>query len=938
MYQDLLKLLNMSLTGSFIILFVLLARLALRKAPKIYSYALWAVVLFRLLCPVSFSAPVSLLGALEAPAATESHTVEYISPTIVHDAYPAVDIPATTIDNAINAILPQGEEQTVADPLELPVSLATILWLWGMAALVTYSVISLLFLRRKLIGAVPLHGNVYLADHIDSPFVMGLVRPKIYLPSTLSESEQSYILLHERHHIRRGDHVWKLLGFIALCIHWFNPLVWVSFVLATKDMEMSCDEAVLKKMGGDIRADYSASLLSLATGRRIIAGAPLAFGEGDTRGRIKNALKWRESPAWVKALCAVCCGLVVVLCAANPAEKDTTAPEPFGHSYRVVEVLYDNPKTSESFESWVQGAFTLTADYGLTSREGNTWLNIGSFREADLPDTIDAQLRKDNKKAWKCVASEAPATALYYLMHQKDGTVLLAQGYTASPSSPQDTISFVWKLERTDYVTCQVHEGNSTTDLGDLGWYPNGFDFDYDALHTATVYGSGSLGFTVEDAEETLTVEEHYYVQSEEGTEINKRIHTLYPAADGVFYLPVERRNNYDEYAIYCVAHDVGKYIVRVNFPFQADTTVTDGYYVTGEQIYKSLTGGAFYPDGDNGLRYFIYNDTLTVTDRATGASTTYPVVWNWTAYPYEENPITPKIFLEDGVLWQTITNDLALAKIGGQLVVVDNKPELANVFTLVPDTGYIPTSPLVTAVTEVVKDTFFHNNTFNTCGRAHYVILDTRELMLDSSPSSNPLTIVDLLALGMDFQMEDGALTPIREKAMEMTLTFEEQEDAYILTDQESTILADAGEYDLALRQACYSQAVSYFGIDTEAVITKLFDAIASSPAVSSNPGDYIDAHGWEYLELQFYGDYTLRYLFEQFLAGGQTDLKGYLMRILLDDMAPESALRLNAGTGQEYFDAWLEAGRDTESEIGIARMEHEYPAAWLALRMAEA
>ena len=118
-------LLNMTLTGSFIILFVLLARLSLKKAPKIYSYALWAVVLFRLLCPVSFSAPVSLLGALEAPAATRDHTVEYISPTIVHDAYPSVDIPVTTIDNAINDTLPQGQEQTAADPLEAPAAAAT---------------------------------------------------------------------------------------------------------------------------------------------------------------------------------------------------------------------------------------------------------------------------------------------------------------------------------------------------------------------------------------------------------------------------------------------------------------------------------------------------------------------------------------------------------------------------------------------------------------------------------------------------------------------------------------------------------------------------------------------------------------------------------------------------------------------------------------------
>ena len=196
---------------------------------------------------------------------------------------------------------------------------------------------------------------------------------------------------------------------------------------------------------------------------------------------------------------------------------------------------------------------------------------------------------------------------------------------------------------------------------------------------------------------------------------------------------------------------------------------------------------------------------------------------------------------------------------------------------------------------------------------------------------------MVDLLALGIDFRVEEGALVPIREKALSMTLTFEEQGGAYLLTDQESTVLPDLGDHDLALRQGCYSQAASYFGIDTGAVVAKLFDAIASSPAASSSPGDYISAHGWEHMELQFYGDYTLKYIFGQFLAGEETGLRGHLMRILLDELAPESALRLQAGTGQEYFDAWLKAAQATEEEIGIARMEHEYPAAWLALQMAE-
>ena len=320
---------NMSVTASVVIVFVLLARLLLKKAPKIFSYALWAVVLFRLLCPVSITTGFSLLGLFDAPVTeTTTHTtaVEYIPQDVVHTPAPEVKLPVPGVNQSVNEALPQGDEQTAADPLEAPVALATLAWLAGIGVLAVYSVVSLLRLRRKLIGAVPLRDNIYLADYIDSPFVMSIFRPKIYLPSSLSEQEQGYIILHEQHHIRRGDHIIKALAFLALCVHWFNPLVWVAFVLSAKDMEMSCDEAVVKKLGEGIRADYSASLLSLATGRRIIAGTPLAFGEGDTKSRIRNLLSWKQPKLWITVTAAVVCVAVVAACAANPHGAPAETP------------------------------------------------------------------------------------------------------------------------------------------------------------------------------------------------------------------------------------------------------------------------------------------------------------------------------------------------------------------------------------------------------------------------------------------------------------------------------------------------------------------------------------------------------------------------------------------------------------------------------------
>lgn len=323
-YTFMPKLFNMSLTASVAIVLVILLRLMLKKAPKVISYALWGVVLFRLLCPVSIGSNFSVYNLFDAPAqesGTITSVIEYVPSNIVHTEYPSVALPVPGISDVINDALPQGQEQLVADPLEAPMSFATYVWMIGVLVMAIYSIASYIRLRRKLSVVVPLRDNIFIADDIKSPFVVGLFRPKIYLPCNLGDKEQEYIILHEQHHIKRLDHVMKALAFLALAIHWFNPLVWVAFILASKDMEMSCDEAVIRKIGGDVRSDYSASLLTLATGRRIIAGTPLAFGEGDTKGRINNLSKWKKPAVWVVIVAVIACIILAVCLLTNPEAK-----------------------------------------------------------------------------------------------------------------------------------------------------------------------------------------------------------------------------------------------------------------------------------------------------------------------------------------------------------------------------------------------------------------------------------------------------------------------------------------------------------------------------------------------------------------------------------------------------------------------------------------
>lgn len=360
------QILNMSMTGSVVILFVMLARLILKRSPKIFSYALWSAVLFRLLCPVALTAPVSVLEPFqpEVKEASDSTSIVYYLPAQLDQGREFTFVPAEN---------PSGnpsEQEDAVSHSELDVmQAASCIWVTGVVAMLLYSAVQYVRLRGKLVGAVVYRGNVYLADYINTPFVMGILSPKIYLPSNVPTKERKYIIAHERHHIRRFDHIIKLLAYYALCIHWFNPLVWAAFILAGKDMEMSCDEAVVKRMGSQIRADYSASLLRLATHKKIIAGTPLAFGEGDTKGRVLNMAKWKKPKVWVSVVCFVLCAAVLAACAVNP-EKVGEVGNPNSDGPTRTFTTSQNDGTSPDSPRMDGPAAAALGDFNFTLPEG----------------------------------------------------------------------------------------------------------------------------------------------------------------------------------------------------------------------------------------------------------------------------------------------------------------------------------------------------------------------------------------------------------------------------------------------------------------------------------------------------------------------------------------------------------------------------------------
>ena len=352
-----LQLLNMSITASYVILAVLLARLLLRRLPKRYSYALWAVVAFRLLCPVSISSLLSIfnIGVFDMTAATQGAELVYIPGNIGMMREPSVSVGIPPLNAFISESLPTPAPAASVNPLQIWQFAGTFVWVLGILALLVYAAISLAKLRRQVRGAVRMAGtaDVFECDGVRSPFVLGFFRPRIYLPFRLTEAERAHVLAHERVHLRRGDHIVKPLAFLLTAVYWFNPLVWAAYICMCADMEMRCDEAVLSALPEGRRADYSMSLLALGTGRHFAAASPLAFGETGVKRRVKNALSFQKPAVWLAALAAALCIFVAVACGTNadPETDGDALVENLGviqpEIYQIADQLYLSPLSSD---------------------------------------------------------------------------------------------------------------------------------------------------------------------------------------------------------------------------------------------------------------------------------------------------------------------------------------------------------------------------------------------------------------------------------------------------------------------------------------------------------------------------------------------------------------------------------------------------------------
>ena len=312
-----LKLLNLSISASWLVLVVLALRLVLKRAPKWVNVLLWGMVALRLMLPFSIESALSLIPSAET-----------VSPEVVQfDPAPTITSGVEFIDNAVNPSLSESfaaAPLASVNPLYVWTYLAGWVWLIGLAAMLLYALVSYLRLRRCVRASIPLRENIYVCDEVPSPFILGIVHPRIYLPSALDEAQRGSVLSHERAHLARRDHWWKPLGFALLAVYWFNPLLWLAYTLLCRDIELACDERVLRGMdAGQVKA-YSSALLACSVPRRMIAACPLAFGEVGVGARVKNALRYKKPAFWVIAASVIVCIVVAVCFLTNP-RTDTDA-------------------------------------------------------------------------------------------------------------------------------------------------------------------------------------------------------------------------------------------------------------------------------------------------------------------------------------------------------------------------------------------------------------------------------------------------------------------------------------------------------------------------------------------------------------------------------------------------------------------------------------
>ena len=805
MVDTFLKTLNMSIAASWLILAVVLLRFILKKAPKWVAVLLWGIVALRLVVPFSFESALSLIPSAET---FNAHNIQYETPAI-NSGIPAVN-------NAVNPVLGETFAPNSVgsiNPLYIWTLVVSAIWLVGIAAMLLYAVISYVRVRRSVAERAPYKGNIFLCDHVKSPFILGLIRPKIYLPSNMDATSMEPVIAHEKAHLTRRDHWWKPLGFLILTVHWFNPLCWIAYVLLCRDIELSCDEKVIRQMDLDGKKRYSTALLECNAQRRLVTICPLAFGEVGVKERVKNVLNYKKPAFWVIVVAVIACGVVTVIFATNPVKKQPPMNDLQLISADVMDFRSDPPI-------------------------------LYSMNTSEL-DELSSRLKDINMTG---VDDDLMGMTPYYSIK----------------------------------ITDQKVEGFSVS------------GFDTDGNHVGILYQG------------------HYYrVQDDAFSRYLQNICAGYQRADALPRLTLDD---------VVMLSQKGDALSWSDFEQYQGREVGSGLYIMRyeiDELFDVLVGGV---PNETPMYIRLRNQDINA----------------WVDLR-EDSVERVKVFIE------VYRNDVSGQKSDGNGEPAPEEPDISTIST--------EQAAIHQAILEHNKSSNPQEYDVACCS---FVTLETLSGTPLVGSNTHKITYYGW-ALYNEYKVTGEGLKTIIGGHVPVALSFDLDERGYTLTEYwqprdgsyyapdirekfPAHIVEDAlhgQKFILQQTQECYAQAIAATGLDTDKVIGALIEMICSSPALSSNPGDHIKEHSIEYRELTYYGRYTLKYCFTEFLKGGQTDLRGHIMRAVIDDIAPEAQLKLYAETGQEYFDAWKDAAMSIREQHNMEWIETHQPAVYLLLSM---
>ena len=880
-----LKVLNMSLSAGWRVLAVLVLRLALAKAPKWIHVLLWGMVAVRLVCPFTLESVLSLIPSPQV-----------VSPSIMMEAKPQIHSGVEFINSTVNPILSQvfaPTPEASVNPLQILIPVGGGLWLAGMFAMLLYAAVSYFRLERQVRDAFHREGCVYVSQKVTSPFILGFIRPRVYLPANMDAQTQACVMAHELSHIRRRDHWWKPLGFLLLSVHWFNPLMWVAYILLCRDIEMACDEKAIRGMERQQRADYSQALLQCSISGRAVTACPLAFGEVSVKQRIQSVLRYKKPGFWIVLISLILCTALAVCFLTDPKKK---YPAYNGRSLAVW--IQDGDSANKGEVRW--NFFDIEEFEGVTLPGSNPIkLTLAKVTENGLWLQFDTPLLHDGSKTMELflkpvdritlMTPTAGGATWYGFSIVKDSMLTGEDDFFMSMYTPLEGLPPKYSSEQAQQDGCVVMKNGDVVYGKDIWWN----------FYTAAQAGTPS-GVRIMDSYEDFQV-------------------TMDLTYDGIYYRIRWLEDMTEHVREY-------KHLLR----FQGNAESSHAAYTSYERyiltntpnvswtgIWNRLLNSQVPPaETDDFMCVYtnlIYSDEPGYGTLASAMRHLEPMMAQMKIVTLDVNEIN----------W---TLDIQVSeKVEGleELVYSLLPPEYVRISQFEGTLRFTEESQDVVMTLEDVIAISEAPESLMLRMLAQYKAEDAESFSYYSTVVYEIVPEDYRLCLSYDFQnstvlslrlfLDNGVFLDVLNENVEKTLTQLENEIQTPLPDKEETEMLNA-----ALETVC------------------------SGPLEQSNPGAYIDAQPEAYRILLDGREKTLAWAFGEFLTPGSNhhDLRGHILaQACRDIMASWGEIyEMNAFdlmTGGAWFQALTEKLAVLKKTTGVGELRSNHPGAWILIHM---